>query len=158
MEPLIALVVGFTAARLAGLLGAGALAGWQPALRAGLVAMFLLTSIAHFAPALRPDLVDMVPPWIPRAGLLVAVTGLLEAAGAIGLLVPATSRWAAGGLIALMIAVFPANVSAARRHVAQGDPLGPRTLLQILYIAAAAATLVRTPRQRGSASCATRAA
>ncbi|MFB6887777.1 hypothetical protein ACFCX4_00470 [Kitasatospora sp. NPDC056327] len=152
MEPLIALVVGFTAARLAGLLGADALAGWQPALRAGLVAMFLLTSIAHFAPALRPDLVDMVPPWMPRAGLLVTITGLLEAAGAIGLLLPATARWAAGGLIALMIAVFPANVSAARRHTAQGDPLGPRTLLQILYIAAAAATLVRAPRRPARAT------
>ncbi|MED7954665.1 hypothetical protein PUR61_34895 [Streptomyces sp. BE20] len=151
MEPLIALVVGFTAARLAGLLGADALAGWQPALRAGLVAMFLLTSIAHFAPALRPDLVDMVPPWMPRAGLLVTITGLLEAAGAIGLIIPATARWAAGGLIALMIAVFPANVSAARRNTAQGDRLGPRTLLQILYIAAAAAILVRTPRHPAAA-------
>ncbi|MEK2491568.1 hypothetical protein WN990_18635 [Kitasatospora purpeofusca] len=74
--------------------------------------------------------------------------------GAIGLLVPVTARWAAGGLIALMVAVFPANVSAARRHATQGDPLGPRTLLQILYIAAAAATLVRTPRQRAGAGCA----
>ncbi|MED7948832.1 hypothetical protein PUR61_03780 [Streptomyces sp. BE20] len=151
MEPLIALVVGFTAARLAGLLGAGAFAGWQPALRAGLVAMFLLTSIAHFAPGLRPQLVDMVPPWMPGADLLVTATGLLEAAGAVGLLIPVTARWAAGGLIALMIAVFPANVSAARRGVAQGDPLGPRTLLQIVYIAAVAATLVRPARPRASA-------
>jgi uncharacterized membrane protein len=91
----------------------------------------------------------MVPPWMPRADLLVTVTGLLELAGAVGLLLPATARWAAGGLIALMVAMYPANVSAARRGVAQGDPIGPRTLLQIAFIAAAAATLVRpapTPR------------
>lgn len=146
MEPLVALAVGFAAARLAGLLGTDALDGWQPALRAGLVAMFLLTSLAHFAPRLRSDLIGMVPPWAPRADLLVTATGLLEMAGLVGLLVPATARWAAGGLILLMIAMYPANVSAARRGVAQGDPIGPRTLLQIVFIAAAAATLVRTPR------------
>jgi uncharacterized membrane protein len=144
VEPLIALVVGFTGARLAGLIGVGALDGWQPALRAGLVTMFLLTSLAHFVPRLRSELIGMVPPWMPRADLLVTVTGLLEVAGMVGLLIPATARWAAGGLILLMIAMFPANVSAARRGVAQGDPLGRRTLLQIVFIAAAAATLVRT--------------
>ncbi|WP_435647303.1 hypothetical protein [Kitasatospora purpeofusca] len=53
--------------------------------------MFLLTSIAHFAPDLRPDLVGTVPPWMPRAGPLVTVSGLFEAAGAIGLLVPAAA-------------------------------------------------------------------
>ncbi|MEV0173194.1 DoxX family membrane protein [Streptomyces sp. NPDC050803] len=137
MEPLLALLVGFGAARLAGLAGVDALDGWHPALRWGLAVMFLLTAFAHFFPKLRADLIAMVPPTLPRPGLLVTLTGILEIAGAIGLLIPATARLAAACLIALMIAMFPANVSAARRHTAQGDPLGPRTALQLVFIGAA---------------------
>jgi hypothetical protein len=39
-------------------------------------------------------------------------------------------------------AVFPANVSAARRKVAQGDPLVPRTALQLAFLAAAGLALL----------------
>ncbi|MEV6105402.1 DoxX family protein [Streptomyces sp. NPDC051940] len=138
MEPLIALTVGFGGARLAGLAGVDAVDGWQPALRVGLALMFLLTAFAHFFPRLRADLVAMVPPALPRPDLLVTLTGVLEAAGAVGVLIPATASLAAACLIALMIAMFPANVSAARRNVAQGDPIGPRTALQLVFIAAAA--------------------
>ncbi|WEV24028.1 DoxX family protein [Streptomyces sp. 71268] len=133
MEPFVALVVGFCAARLAGLLGVSALDAWYPALCVGLAVMFLFTALAHFHPAPRADLIAMVP----RPDLLVTLTGGLEIAGAIGLLVPALSRWAAAGLALLMIALFPANVSAARRQVAQGDPLGRRTLFQAVYVGAA---------------------
>ncbi|MFE7114647.1 hypothetical protein ACFU99_04395 [Streptomyces sp. NPDC057654] len=142
MEPLIALVVGFVVARLVGVAGVDALDNWQAALRVGLALMFLLTAFAHVHPKLRADLVGMVPPSLPRPDLLVAITGVLELAGAIGLLIPATAAAAAWCLIALMVAMFPANVSAAKRNVAQGDPIGPRTLLQAVFIAAAALTLV----------------
>ncbi|MFF0448895.1 DoxX family protein [Streptomyces sp. NPDC004609] len=141
MEPLIALVVGFLAARLTGLAGVEALDAWQPALRVGLALMFLFTGFAHFHPKFRVDLIGMVPPNLPRPDLLVSLTGVLELAGAIGLLIPVTAPWAAGGLILLLIAMFPANVSAARRGVAQGDPLGPRTALQAVFIVAAALTI-----------------
>ncbi|MEU5878921.1 DoxX family membrane protein [Spirillospora sp. NPDC047279] len=138
MEPLLALLIGFGAARLAGLAGVDALDGWHPALRVGLAVMFLLTAFAHFYPRLRAELIAMVPPTLPRPGLLVTLTGILELAGAIGVLIPATARLAAACLIALLIAMFPANVSAARRNVAQGDRIGPRTALQLVFIAAAA--------------------
>ncbi|MFD0784714.1 DoxX family protein, partial [Micromonospora azadirachtae] len=63
--------------------------------------------------------------------------------GAAALLIPATSRWAAAGLGLLMLAMFPANVSAARRRLSLGGrpvtPLGPRTALQVAFIATAAA-------------------
>jgi uncharacterized membrane protein len=36
--------------------------------------------------------------------------GIAEIAGGIGLLIPLTQAWAAWGIIALLIAVFPANV------------------------------------------------
>jgi uncharacterized membrane protein len=143
MAPLIALVVGTALARLAGLVGAAALDGWHPALRVGLALMFVVTGVAHFAPAYRRDMIAMVPPALPRPDLLVAVTGVLELVGAVGLLVPATARWAAAGLALLMLAMFPANVSAARRRLTLGGkpvtPLGPRTVEQILFVGVAAA-------------------
>jgi uncharacterized membrane protein len=138
MEPLLALLAGFGGARLAGAAGINALDGWQPALRVGVAMMFLLTSFAHFYPQLRADLIAMVPPALPNPGLLVTLTGILELAGAVGVLIPATAPVAAACLIALMIAMFPANVSAARRKVAQCDPIGRRTALQLVFIAAAA--------------------
>ncbi|WP_329487802.1 DoxX family membrane protein [Kitasatospora sp. NBC_01246] len=140
MAPLIALVAGFLAARLAGLAGVDVLDGWHPALRVGLAAMFLLTASAHFLPRLRSGLVAMVPPDLPRPELLITLTGLLELAGAVLILVPATTRLASAGLILMMIAMFPANVSAARRRLPGVTPIGPRTALQVLFVAAAALT------------------
>ncbi|MFC0004635.1 DoxX family protein [Micromonospora siamensis] len=142
MAPLIALLAGTTAARLAGLLGASALDGWHPALRVGLALMFLLTGVAHFA-SRRADLIAMVPPALPRPDLLVTLTGVLELAGAVALLVPATARWAAAGLALLTLAMFPANVTAARRRLTLAGrpvtPLGVRTALQLVFVAAALA-------------------
>ena len=56
----------------------------------------------------------IVPPWLPNAPLLVAVSGAAEVLGAIGLLLHLTRRAAGWGLIALLIAVFPANVQMLR--------------------------------------------
>ncbi|WP_406074950.1 DoxX family protein [Micromonospora sp. NBC_01638] len=143
MAPLIALLAGTTLARLTGLAGVSALDGWHPALRIGLAAMFTLTAVAHFAGQRRADLIAMVPPRLPRPGLLVTLTGVLELIGAIGLLVPATARVAAAGLGLLMLAMFPANVSAARRKLTLAGrpvtPLGQRAVLQIVFVAAATA-------------------
>lgn len=145
MAPLIALVVGTALARLAGLAGVAALDGWHPALRVGLALMFVVTGVAHFAPAYRRGMIAMVPPALPRPDLLVALTGVLELVGAVGLLVPATAHWAAAGLALLMLAMFPANVSAARRRLTLGGkpvtPLGLRTVEQVFYVGAAVAIL-----------------
>ncbi|GHJ17569.1 MULTISPECIES: DoxX family protein [unclassified Micromonospora] len=142
MAPLIALLAGTATARIAGLLGVDALDGWHPALRVGLALMFLLTGAAHFA-SRRADLIAMVPPALPRPGLLVTLTGVLELVGALALLVPATARGAAAGLALLMLAMFPANVSAARRRLTLGGrpvtPLAARTALQVVFVAAALA-------------------
>jgi uncharacterized membrane protein len=47
--------------------------------------MFVMTGVAHFV-KMRAELVSMVPPGLPAPGLLVTVTGVLELAGAAGLL------------------------------------------------------------------------
>lgn len=145
MAPLIALLFGFATLRLVGFLGVDALDGWQPALRGGLALMFVVTAAAHFVGRRRGELIAMVPPALPRPGALVTVTGLLELAGAVGLLLPATAPWAAVGLALLMIVMFPANVSAARRRLTLDGhpvtPLGRRAVLQAVFIAAAIAAV-----------------
>ena len=53
---------------------------------------------------------SIVPPGFPNPELLVVVSGICEIAGGVGLLIPQLRRAAGWGLIALLIAVFPANV------------------------------------------------
>ena len=143
MAPLIALLAGAALARLVGLAGVEALDGWWPALRVGLALMFVLTGLAHFGLGRRDALIAMVPPRLPNPAVLVTVTGVLELAGAAGLLLPATARVAAACLAVLMLLMFPANVSAARRHLRlSGRPVTPlraRIPLQVLFVAAAVA-------------------
>jgi uncharacterized membrane protein len=146
MAPVFTLIAGVVLARLTGALGVDALDGWHPALRVGLAMMFLLTGLAHFGGARRSGLIAMVPPGLPRPDLIVTVTGVLELAGAAGLLLPPTARLAAGCLALLMLAMFPANVHAARRGVPLGGrpptPLPLRTVLQVLFVTAAVAVTV----------------
>lgn len=97
-------------------LGVGALSGGQDVVAWALAAMFLFTASSHFTRT-RGDLVAMVPRAFPRPGLLVSVTGVLEALGAVGLMIPATRDLAGLCLVLLLAALLPANVSAARRGV-----------------------------------------
>lgn len=57
--------------------------------------------------------VQIVPPAFPAKEALVAISGAAEIAGAIGLVIPQTRTAAVYGLIALLVAVFPANVYMA---------------------------------------------
>jgi uncharacterized membrane protein len=138
MVPLIVLIVVTAAARVAGAAGVAPVRSWPGATRVGLAAMFCLTAAAHFN-SMRTDLVRMVPLWVPNPELMVSFTGLCEICGAVGLLIPATRRVAAVALIALLLAVLPANVHAAQTGItlrgAAVTPLGPRILLQVLFIA-----------------------
>ena len=140
MAPLIALVLGTLAARLVGWLGAAYVGSWPAAAAVGLAAMFLVTGIAHFVNPLRRDLITIVPPRLPAAGLLVTVTGVLELLGAVGLLYPPIRPAAAISLGVLMLAMFPANVYASRmpsppKSMTTQLPL--RTVEQIVFVGAA---------------------
>ncbi|MFZ2176350.1 MAG: hypothetical protein WAW17_20375 [Rhodococcus sp. (in: high G+C Gram-positive bacteria)] len=149
MEPLITLVVVTLAIFTAGVAGVRRLRPWPVALRGGLAAMFVLTGGAHFV-GMRAELIEMVPPALPNPGLLVTITGLLELAGAAGLLVKRTAPWAAGCLTALLIAMFPANVYAATEGISTGtfEDLGPRTVLQIVFVSATLAVVISHLRSR----------
>jgi len=140
MAPLIVQLLAWAACLALGRLGAlpGA-AGPAGALRYALAVMFTFTALSHFLPRTRPDLVRMVPPALPAPGLLVTATGALELAGAAGLLWPPLARPAALGLAALLAALFPANVHAARAGLrVAGRPamaLRWRLPLQLFWIA-----------------------
>lgn len=145
MAPLIALLVGGIAARVAGWAGIGYLDGWPAAIAVGLSVMFTLTGVAHFAPPMRKDLIAIVPPALPAPALLVTVTGVLELLGAAGLLLPATRTAAAVCLLALMLAMFPANVHAARMPdppTSMTTRLGLRTAMELVFLAAAVVVAV----------------
>ncbi|GAA2228595.1 hypothetical protein GCM10010413_26180 [Promicromonospora sukumoe] len=142
--PLPVLLITVTAlARLLGLLAVPALDSWHDAARVGVAAVYLLAASGRLIPRVRADLVRMVPPGLPRPDMLVAGTGVLELAGAIGLLVPTTASAAAICLGLLTLAMTPANISAARRGVLFGGqpptPVGRRLAEQALYLAALSA-------------------
>lgn len=138
MAVLIVLFCSLFIYRLLGALGLSLFATWLESARFALATLFVFTGVAHFGRE-RKDLIAMVPPALPGPGVLVTLTGLLEFAGAIGLLLPSTRAWAAWGLILLLIALFPANVSAARRGVGiRGRPHTPLWLrgpMQVLFVA-----------------------
>ena len=80
--------------------------------------VFAVAGVLHF---LTPGFfLRIVPPWVPHPALAVSLSGIAELAGAIGLLVPATRVAAACGLIALLVAVFPANVYMLQQAMTHG--------------------------------------
>jgi uncharacterized membrane protein len=74
-----------------------------------LIALFFcVVGIEHFR---SPELfVDIVPPFLPEPLTLVYVSGFFEFLGGVGLLLPQTRRAAGWGLLALLVAVYPANI------------------------------------------------
>ena len=139
MTVLIVLLVSWLIFRLLGGFGVPIFLAWHDCLRYALAVMFLFTSIAHFN-RLRHDLARMIPSFFPAPMALVYVTGALELAGAIGLMLPHhIHRFAAYFLIALLVAMFPANVYAARTGATLGGKpvtqLWLRAPMQLLFIA-----------------------
>ncbi len=70
--------------------------------------LFSFAGIMHFVSP--GPYVGIVPPFLPFPFVLVWVSGAAEILGGIGVLVPQVRRAAGWGLIALLIAVFPANI------------------------------------------------
>jgi uncharacterized membrane protein len=91
--------------------------GW---LRAALSALFIGSGLIHL---IRPDVyLPIMPPYLPYPSTLILVSGVAEIAGGAGLLFPPTRRVARYGLIALLVAVFPANIQMAINGFASGAP------------------------------------
>lgn len=153
MEPLITLIVVTLVILALGAAGVKRLRPWPVALRGGVAAMFVLTGTVHFV-WMREELISMVPPILPYPGFIVTLTGMLELAGAIGLLWRPTVIWAAGGLSLLLLCMFPANVNYALSGMvtAAHDAVLPRTLMQIVFLSATLAIMVYYLRHRTPSS------
>ncbi|MGW4790993.1 DoxX family protein [Nonomuraea sp. NPDC004297] len=155
---LIVLLVATAVFRLLGLLGVRRFGTWRVSAAHGLAVMLVMTASAHFVPGsvtFMPnydDMVAMVPSFVPAPGSMVYLTGVLELAGAAGLVLERT-RGAAGICLALLFVVLlPANVYAATAELENvGSPLWQRIPEQILYISIAlwGAGVLRRVRGRG---------
>ncbi|MEN3320467.1 MAG: hypothetical protein V7643_3869 [Mycobacterium sp.] len=143
MAVIITLILGTLGARLVGPLGPESwdyVDRWPQAIAVGLAAMFVMTGVAHFAPSMRRDMIAIVPPRLPAAGLLVTITGVLELVGAAGLLYPPTRVASAVCLFLLMLVMFPANLYASRMPnppKSMRSRLDVRTAEEIVYLGAA---------------------
>ena len=106
--------------------------------RLALALFFVFAGVAHFI-APTPYLAIM-PPYIPWPTEMVALSGIAEIMGGLGVLFRSTRRAAGAWLIALLIAVFPANVHAISTGMDLGGHAVPvwmlwaRLPLQLLLI------------------------
>lgn len=109
--------------------------------RIAMSVMLFFTAVGHFV--FTEGMALMIPSFVPFKQEMVYFTGVVEIAGAVGLLVPRLSTLTAWLLISFFILVLPANIYAALQHVdyqnatfnGQGpDYLWFRIPLQFLFI------------------------
>ncbi len=111
---------------------------WRTGWRWLFAAFYLLAGIAHIrSPA---GFLAITPDWVRYPEQVIFWTGVVEIAGAIGLLIQRL-RWSAGvGLALYALCVYPANINHALNGIAiGGTALGmgyhiPRLLLQPVII------------------------
>jgi uncharacterized membrane protein len=77
-------------------------------------AFFIVAGVSHFTN--EAFFTAIVPPYLPWPVALVYISGVAEIVLGVLLLIPATSILAGWGMIALLIAVFPANIHMAVNH------------------------------------------
>ncbi|HSI62467.1 MAG TPA: DoxX family membrane protein [Candidatus Saccharimonadia bacterium] len=82
---------------------------------------------------------SFMPPWLPWPEAMNYISGAAEIAGGIGVFIPSLRSTAGWGLIALLIAVFPANIHIALHGMHGVDiptwVLWARLPFQIVFIA-----------------------
>lgn len=104
-----------------------------------MAAFYVAAGINHFR---VPEFyLQIMPPWLPWHRELVLLSGVAEVGLGAALLVPRLRRAAAWGVVALLVAVYPANLHMWWNDVAiDGQPTPPgfhavRLPLQLLLIA-----------------------
>lgn len=77
--------------------------------------LYVVAGVLHFV---VPELyVQIVPPVFPARLALVYLSGIAEIAVGVGLVLPRTRRYAAWATVALLVAIFPANIYMATHGV-----------------------------------------
>jgi uncharacterized membrane protein len=86
-------------------------------MRAILALFYVAAGIVHLV---TPDsFLPVMPDWVPFPRETILFTGLCELAGAAGLMVPRTRRWAGAMLALYAVCVFPVNI----KHALYGPPI-----------------------------------
>ncbi len=84
---------------------------WKNFVLFGLSVFFIYFGIDHF---INPDFyLSIMPPSFPLHEEAVYISGFFEIVGGIGVLIPRFRKIAGWGLVALLIAVYPANIYMA---------------------------------------------
>ncbi|MES2773351.1 MAG: MauE/DoxX family redox-associated membrane protein [Bacteroidota bacterium] len=73
-----------------------------------MIVFYFAAGINHFRNPSAYYLI--IPPWLTAPELVNAAAGIFEIILAIGLIFPATRRWAAWGIIAMLIAFIPSHI------------------------------------------------
>ena len=97
-------------------------------LRWVLALFFIVAGVNHFR---APEIyLGMMPPWLPWPVALNVISGVGEFLGGAGLIAPWgwARRWAGWGLIALLVAIFPANLHVAIQGKMPGFNFSPTVL------------------------------
>ena len=96
---------------LAGRMGMTSLREGRACMRLALTVALVFFGVDHLLTPQR--YLPMIESWMPWADTVVALTGVCEIAGGLGLLLPGLRRWSGALLAVYFIAVFPANVHNA---------------------------------------------
>jgi uncharacterized membrane protein len=130
--------------------------------RVSLYVMAVLYAFAGFNHLVNPAFyVAIVPPGLPSPEWLNLASGLAEIVLGVFLLEPRTRPFAAWGIVALLVAVFPANLHAAAQRMGTDSTLlhGVRLAFQPVLVAWAwwhtrpdGASAVQAPGEPRSAS------
>lgn len=125
---------------------------WNSISRVALALFFIIAGLNHFrSPGIY---LSMMPLWLPWPEMMNFISGAAEIAGGVGVLHGHTRRFAGWGLIALLVAVFPANLHVALAGWPEMDI--PRWILwmrlpfQLLFMAWVYQTCLRVRGSRGS--------
>lgn len=80
-----------------------------------MAAFYIVAGVMHFA---HPEYyLPMMPPYLPRHGALIFLSGVAEVGLGIAVLVPWLRSEAGWGIILLLIAILPANIHIALHDV-----------------------------------------
>jgi uncharacterized membrane protein len=130
--------------------------GWRDHARRGLALAMVFAGFSHFARS--EPFVQHLPDWVPAPEALIYITGAIEIALGIALLVTRTHRVVVGQLMAAyLVAVLPANIYVAVADVdVDGQPGGVhawiRLPLQGLFIAWALVSTAPSRADHGNPS------
>lgn len=93
---------------------------WRPRIVKSLSVFYCVAGILHLT--WPQPFLSITPTWVSHPETVIALTGLCEIAGAIGLCTPRVSRLAAATLALYACCVFPANIKHALDGLGASDP------------------------------------